>query len=218
MTPNGLLHRLSPRVAFWGLAALALLVSHDAVWTLQVGPGERLAQALRHSGHDYWGMVSLGIAAVAVIVAVISILRLHLLRRRADALDPAGASVRRPSYAARLGRLWIRLLATVAIGFVIQENVEHALSHGHLPGMGALVGPEYPLALPVIAIISLAAALVAAVVRAAESALLARIALALRPPRAPQRVQRPASSAPRLGVPRPRANAGRAPPALLVGI
>jgi hypothetical protein len=218
MTPNRRLPRLSPRVAFWGLVALALLVSHDTVWALQVGPGERLAEALRHSGHDYWDIASLGIAAVAAIVAIVSILRLHHLRRRANSLGPAGASVRAPSYVARLGRLWIRLLAVVAIGFVIQENVEHALSHGHLPGIGALVGPEYPLALPVIALISLAAGLVAALVRAAESALLARIAGALRPRRAPRLVRRPSSSASLVGVLRPRANAGRAPPALLVGI
>ena len=39
--------RIAPRVAFWAFAALTLLVSHDLVWLVQLGPGESLALALR---------------------------------------------------------------------------------------------------------------------------------------------------------------------------
>jgi hypothetical protein len=107
----------------------------------------------------------------------------------------------------------------VAIGFGLQENVEHLISHGHAPGLGALIGPELPLALPVIAFITGLAALVAAALGQAEHALLAVIADALRrcTARAPRSTPRPPlRQAAVLLAPLARAWAGRAPPRTLV--
>jgi len=200
------------------LAAVSLLVSHDAIFLAQIGPGEALARALREAGHDYWGIASLVLAGAGIASLGTTLVRLRALRRKADALGAVPPSGSRP-YGARWLRAWARLLPVVAIGFLMQENVEHVIAHGHAPGLGALLGPEYPLALPVMALITGLAALVAAALSQTELALLAGIADALRRfiGRAPRRTLRPPVRLPSvLGSPLARAWAGRAPPRLLV--
>ena len=94
--------------------------------------------------------------------------RLDLRSGCAASGDGRPASARPPMprrpFARRFAVAWLRLAAVVAVGFVIQENVEHSIIHGHAPGVGALLGPEYPLALPVIGLIGAIAASVAALV------------------------------------------------------
>lgn len=217
MKPMPRLPSIPARLVFWGLAAASLVVSHDAVWTLQVGPGKALADAMRHAGHDYWGPASVGIAAAVALVAFVTLRRLVRLARRADELNASRPSVARPPLLRRAATNWLRLAVVVAIGFVVQENLEHALSHGHVPWIGALVGPEYPLALPVIAAITLVAAVVATVATTAERVLLARIEAASLGLRAPRRLRRHGSGVVvRVGAALSRANAGRAPPSLPV--
>ena len=89
----------------------------------------------------------------------------------------------------------------VAVAFLVQENAEHFVSHAHAPLLGALAGPEYPLALPLLAAITLLGALVTLLVRERERTLLARIAgglprvrRAAEPPLrpGPMRLRRPA--------------------------
>jgi hypothetical protein len=209
--------RSTHRLAFWALAALALLVSHDAIWLVQLGPGEGLAAALRSGGHGYWGGAS-GAMAVLGLVAVVAIVRrLSRLRRCAGELGSGrGVSVRASSYLARASGAWPRLLVLVLIGFTLQENVEHALTHGHTLGLGVLLGPEHPLAVPVIATITLIGSLLASIVLVVEDALLAIIRDIDSRDRAPLRLIRPASTLGRPSLSRSRAHAGRAPPALLV--
>jgi len=201
-------------ISFWALAGMALLLSHDAVYLVQVGPGERLAAALRTASHDYWWAASLGLIGIAILAGVASLVRLALLRRRAAALG-----ARRLPHSGRLGRLsatWLRVAAIVVIGFALQENVEHYIAHGHVIGSGALIGPDYPLALPVLGIVSLVAALVATLVVTSELALIAAIrsatAAAHRPVRTlgrpPQRLPAPSGSV------LARFLAGRAPPSV----
>ena len=81
MKPMRLVRRLPPRLAFWALAAVALLVSHDATWLAQTGPGEALTSALRHGGHEYWGAASAALTLVGLAAAVWAGIRLHRLRR-----------------------------------------------------------------------------------------------------------------------------------------
>jgi hypothetical protein len=208
-----LIARVRGPVAFWAMAGVALLISHDAVLLAQVGPGHELARALREAGHEYWGIASLVLATIGVAAFAATLVRLRSLRRSVAALgaDPAARS--RP--ATRWLASWARLLAMVAIGFAVQENIEHLIGHSHAPGLGALIGPEYPLALPVIALITGLAAFVAAVLGQTEHALLAAIADAMRRilARAPRRTARPPMRlVPVLVAPLAGAWAGRAPP------
>jgi hypothetical protein len=202
-------------IAFWALAGIALLVSHDAIFFVQYGPGEAVTRALRDAGHAYWAAASMVLAGLGVAVAASMTYRLVRLRNRARQLG--GVARRQPSGCAkRMLTTWGRLLAVVAIGFVIQESAEHFVVHGHAIGLGALVGPEYPLALPILALVSLAAASIAVYLNAVEVSLEAAIAAAALHPRAPLRIIRPPLT---LLVPRipvlARAAAGRAPPRVL---
>jgi hypothetical protein len=205
------------RIAFWALAGVALLVSHDAVFLAQLGPGESLAQTLRHATHEYWGTASLAILVSGLVVALAVALRLQRLHRRASELGARLAGAERHGYLRRVALAWPALFAVVAVGFLIQENVEHAAGHGHLPGAGALFGPEYPLAIPVIALITLVGALLGAAVARAERALVTAIDRALRPMlRPPRHLMRPpirVESRPQRALAGTRA--GRAPPSPL---
>ena len=214
------LARIRGPFAFWAAASVALLVSHDAIFLVQVGPGQSLVRTLREAGHEYWGLASLLLGFVGVGVLASIRLRLRGLRRLADSLGAAPVTRSRP-YLTRWLVAWARLLAVVAVGFGIQENIEHLIGHSHAPGLGALIGPEHPLALPVIALVSGLAALVAAALSQAELALLAVIADAIRHRlrRHPRRTFRPPLRlAPTLLAPMARAWAGRAPPGLLVSV
>ena len=170
------LKRIPARLAFWAMAGVALFVSHDAIFFVQLGPGESLTRALREAGHDYWAFASLALAVIGIAAAVGVGVRLLGLRRRAAELGASPGRAERT----RLLPTWLRLFAVVALGFMIQENVEHYLSHMHATGLGVLLGGEYPLALPVIGLISGFAALLASAIGGIERELLAVIAAALR--------------------------------------
>ena len=210
--------RLRPRIAFWAVAGVALLVSHDAVFLAQLGPGDTLAHTLGHATtHGYWGVARLGLSAIGLLAALAFAIRILHLQRRADALGARPVMAGR-AYLRRVARLWPALFAVVAVGFLIQENLEHAVGHNRLLGTGALLGPEYPLALPIIALITLVGGLLGAAIDSTERALATAIAdlmraMVLRPPprlvRAPLRLAAPSPS------PLAGQHAGRAPPSRL---
>ena len=159
-------------MAFWLVAAACLLAAHDLVYFVQLGPGRALAEALRSAGHGYWPIASAAIGAGALLLAARWLLRLSRLERRARDLRPAA----RTGSVRRFLLLWARLLAVVALAFVLQESAEHFVSHNHAPWLGALAGPEYPLALPILAAITCLGALATSLVRERERVLLDRIA------------------------------------------
>ena len=201
--------------AFWALAGLALLTSHDATFLVQLGPGQSLVQILRDTGHGYWGLASLALLGIGIGAAILALLHLRKLERRARELAAAGRPLGTGTYLARVAPYWMRLFAVVGIAFLIQENLEHFALHGHVPGLGALIGPEYPLALPVISLITLVGGLVGAAVVAVERELRAMIesATRLRSVRAPRRIPRPPfQDASVRRSPMANAIAGRAPP------
>jgi hypothetical protein len=160
-------------IAFWLVAAACLLASHDLIYLVQLGPGRGLADALRDAGHGYWPILSALIAATVAGLVARTTLRLYALGRRARELPSRRGA---PARIGPLLRIWMRLLVVVAVAFVLQENAEHFVSHAHAPLLGALGGPEYPLALPMLAAITLLGAIVTVVVRERERTLLARIA------------------------------------------
>ncbi len=212
------LSRLRGPVAFWALAGVALLVSHDAILLAQAGPGRALTDVIRDAAHDYWGTASLVLAIGGVAAVLWTVLRLRSLRGSARSLGATRFAPTR-AFPARWLRTWLRLLPIVAIAFALQENVEHFAMHAHAPWLTALIGPEYPLALPVIGLITALAALGAAALSHTEQALLAAIADALRGfiGRAPRHLGHPPR---RLAVrrlsPLAGTSAGRAPPRAFV--
>jgi hypothetical protein len=210
---------LRGRLLFWGLAGIALLVAHDLIWLVQMGPGEELARSLREGGHRYWSAASLGLAAIGMATLVGIGIRLLVLRRRAARVraDPIHAGW--SAGMLRAGRAWFWMALLVAVAFAVQENVEHALTHGHVPGIAILHGAEYPLALPVIAAITFFTAVGWTVLTGAERALVEAVRAAMLPAigRAPVVVRsRRADPHIRIGSAVSRHVAGRAPPRLLV--
>jgi hypothetical protein len=211
------LRRLPRPFLFWALAGLALLGSHDLVYLVQVGPGEDVARLLRQAGHGYWGSASLVVAAISAVSAGAMALRLVSLRRTARSLGAPALPGTQP-FRSRWTGAWVRLSAVVLLAFVLQENVEHWLTHGHLLGLGAVVGPEYPLAIPLIGAMGALAAAAIALIGRVEGELLVRIASALARAlqRRPLRHHRPDLGLARPGLsPLAGAAAGRAPPSVL---
>jgi hypothetical protein len=162
------------RIAFWIVAAVTLVVAHDLVYAVQLGPGRGLADALRSASHGYLPLASTLVAAAGIAACGTWFLRLRRLAARAT--PQPGLPRGHGSPFRRYLRLFVRLVGVVAVAFLLQENAEHFVSHGHLPGLGALFGPEYPLALPVLVVACLVGALLASLVRERERTLLARIA------------------------------------------
>lgn len=212
--------RLPQPAVFVALAGASLWVAHDAVFLVQLGPGEPLARALRGDGHGYWPAASALMAVAGILVLVGVGAWLLTLRRRARAIGVASeASSATPGRLGLTLRLWLRLFAIVAAGFAVQENLEHLGGHDHLIGLAALHGPEYPLALPVLAAVTAVAAGLAGAVLVVERRLVSAISAALA--RRPARPARSGGQPPRAArLPRmatlARRQAGRAPPALAI--
>jgi len=208
------------RLAMLGL--VSVVIAHDAIFAAQYGFGSAFARAMRDGGHDgYWPAFSMVAVVAATVLGLRAVVRIGRLREMDRATRPVAeaAGPHQRGYRRELIGLWPPLLALVTVAFTVQENVEHFAGHGHVIGLGALTGPEYPLALPVLALVTLAAAAVGALVRWRITVLTAR--LAGRPPVVRRR---------RLGARRPsprwadvaairahawflvRLDAGRAPP------
>jgi hypothetical protein len=171
--------RAMRRIRFCLLALVAMFAAHDAVFLAEFGFGDTFATVMRQTGHDaYWPAYMLLVGVAAGLLAASAAFRIAHLRRRLAALVPLGspgaaapgAWARHvpisdaPSYGREIVGLWTRLLAVVLVGFVLQENAEH-VSHGHLPGLGVLAGPENPLALPALVVVTLLLAALGALVR-----------------------------------------------------
>ena len=181
------------------LIAASLLVAHDGVYAAQYGVGARLAARMSASGHDgiYWPLFSVLGATGAVALGLLAARELLLLSRKVGALDSRSDPQRTaaPGYWRELANLWPRLFLLVTPLFVLQENVEHVLSHGHVIGIGALTGPEYPLALPVLVVVTLLLAALGGLVRWRVAILRERLAAAHRAPREPTSAPRPVTTA-----------------------
>lgn len=170
------------RSRFAILAAVVLVVGHELVLRIGYGPAADASIALRATSHGLaWLLQALAALLATAGLAVVVLARLQRLRGR---LVSQAAPIPARS---RLDRrelliLWERLFAVALIGFIVQENLEHGLLHGHLPGLSMLYGGQYIATVPVFVLLALAGAVVAgfarrrlasleAAVRAADAAL-----------------------------------------------
>lgn len=172
--------RLLAAARFALLVIACVAIAHDVIFAVEHGVGAGFADAMRKGGHDgYWPAFSVIVAVSGTVLGLRAAVRLGRLGRaaaRGQQGPPATSSLAAPrSYPAELVRLWLPLVAVVGVAFAVQENVEHLIGHGHLIGLGALIGPEYPLALPVIGLVALAAAALGGLVRWRIARLQARV-------------------------------------------
>ncbi|HLX35126.1 MAG TPA: hypothetical protein VKR30_07780 [Candidatus Limnocylindrales bacterium] len=205
----------------------SLVLAHSIVFLVRYGSayGEELA----HNGHDLawsiavWASIVLGVGLA--LAGAIQLVRLARAANRTASIAP-----KRSPTAAEIGRLdprafvrsWLRigggLAIAVAILLTTQENIERAGVGLTVPGVGLLVSPEYPWAVPIVVGVGLAVGFVLALFRWRRGVLVARLAAARRA----ALVGRTSALRPRIPWVEPRHAAivahqiaGRAPPAVV---
>ena len=140
-------------VARFALLALGgLLIGHQAVYVAQYGDGAALAEAMTSGGHDgYWSTFTTVALSGLLLLLLRTAWRLVELRRDAAGIvrDTSDAHPGR-AYGRELLRLWPPLFGTVAVAYLIQENIEHLVAQGHLAGFsphrrhGGSARPAHP--------------------------------------------------------------------------
>ena len=185
------------------LCIVAVLIAHDAIFLAQkslTGPAAHLRAVEIHAGH--WPFMSAlatiaGILLLAWAVAHLAGLthggnrlygrfRVGHARRRRSA-RPAVAA-----YRTELVKFWCTLHPAVVLAFASIENIEHLAAGEELLGFGAVTGPHFPLALPVLGAVTLALAAIGALVRWRIAVLRAQVGYGpKRDPRRTVRIERP---------------------------
>ena len=204
------------------LLIVALFIAHDAVYLAQFGIGGRLAAVMTERGHDGYWLAMIAVAVMAGVLAAAGAVNAVLRLRQRLRTVPATSSDRsmRPPYHREVWRLWRVLLPATLVLFGVQENIEYLAAHGDVIGIEALVGPYAPLAIPVLALVTLALAAIGALVRWRIAVLESRIARSLSTalPRStwspPPEWRTIDATAPHRWTLR-RPDAGRAPPRIL---
>jgi hypothetical protein len=174
-------------------------------------------------GHDgYWGPFTLVATVAAIGLMVGSGLVLTRLQRLASRTPSSISMPSSPAaYRRELWSIWPRLFVAIAVLFAFQENIETFLARGDLPGIDVLLNGGLPVALPVLALVSLALAGVGALVRWRIATLQARIRAAMHDARPRSIDARPAREWAAVDAAAPhrwildRRDAGRAPPQAL---
>lgn len=215
--------RMAPRLRLGLLLVVALFTAHDAVYVAQFGLGGRLAEVMTERGHDgYWvGMLALAGVALVLLAAMTGSILLGLRRRLRTVVPLRREHPSGSSYLGEVLRLWRVLLPATLLLFGLQENLEYLVAHGDVIGIEAVIGPNAPLALPVLALVTLALAALGGLVRWRIAAMEARLARSIArvrrrieaaaPPREWRTIHAAAPHRWTLG----RLDAGRAPPRTL---
>lgn len=162
-----------------GTALVALVLTHSLVFLVRYGSA--YGEALAHNGHDLaWSLAVWSAAVLGIGLALAGAVRLAVLARSARSSGSPGAVPARTQLRGRaLIRGWLlasgRLAAVTTVLLTLQENLERAGAGLPRPGIGLVVSPEYPGAVAIIALVSLAVGFVVALYRWRRDALLARI-------------------------------------------
>lgn len=165
------------RLRFASLAAVGALLAHDAVFTAQYGLGPANDAALARSAHAYWPAFTALTLLTAVVLAGGTVAATMELRRLLGGL-PRVEDTTRPPWSTGFLHLWPRLFSLVTMVFLVQENIEHVAAGGSLPGLWVLSAPEYPLAIPVLALVTGLLAAVGGWIRRQHATLVARLVAA----------------------------------------
>jgi hypothetical protein len=166
----------APHAAAWraarrgALLLISLTVAHDLIYRARYDWAYSQGEV---DGHGYWPlMILLTITAFAAIT-------FRSVRRLAAASSDAQGQPEEQSFSASTAAsefraLLVGLLPRVVAAYVVLENVEHLLNHGHVEGIDVLFGPGNELVLPIIAAVASALSLLGALVRWRERILVAQ--------------------------------------------
>ena len=184
--------RLAVRMA---LTAVALVLAHNLIFLVTYGAGA--GAALARTGHDArWGDAATVVLALGGTLLTAGAWRLWRLARRVRDLERSGLRPRvrnGHSLIRTVLRFWVVIAPLSAALLVAQENIEHLSVGLPLPLLGVLYSAEYPVTVPVVALVALAIAAVAGLFAMRVAALQARVAeLTLRHRRVPAGRRRPA--------------------------
>jgi hypothetical protein len=176
------------------LAALVSIVGHEVALSLGNDPMARLSGSLRATEHGPgWLITVVTVAFAAVAALVIAAWRINSLRRRLLAASSAVPWSVAPARADVL-RAWLRIFTLAILAFLLQENLEHLLVHGHAPLFEPLVAGQYVATLPIFAALALlSAATSLRLGRRIDHLAAAVLAAARHATRAPRRVSRPSA-------------------------
>jgi hypothetical protein len=158
------------------LVALALFVAHEAVYLVRYGDAAHTATLDASAGHAYWPAFLAIVGLSLVLLALRAGWRLTLGARQAaeaapSSADPAAAA----SWAAEWRHLFARLAPVTASLFLLQENLEHLIGHGHVEGLAVYIGAGSELALPVVLAVVAGLAGLGALIRWQEAVIAARL-------------------------------------------
>ena len=157
-----------------------LVFAHQLVFLARYG--SIYGEALAHEGHGpAWTgavtTVSVG-SGLLLMAALVGVARLSLELRRSDRGASRAAPVTRRAIGGLVGdglRRTAVLTALTLIALTVQENLEHAAAGLGIPGPGILVSREYPFAVGIVALTSLAIAVVASLITWRRAILVARL-------------------------------------------
>lgn len=161
------------------LVLASLAIAHQLIYLVAHGAGAGYREAMTEAGHDgYWTGFVVVVASVGGILLAVAIRQLVRLARLAAATNSQRVKDHSLRQLARfVGPLWARVGVLTTLAFLVQENLETA-SVGHsMPGLD-VIGGQHSVSLPIIAAVSLAVALVRALVLWRRSVLLAQLRLA----------------------------------------
>jgi hypothetical protein len=135
------------------LAAGVMVSGHEL--TLSIGRVLSADSAALHATEHGtpWMVIVALVGGLLVAIAAIALQRVAALRARLDSVSVRLPAWERPD-PATVARVAARLFALAVVGFLLQENAEHLIGHGHLPLLAPLLEGQYVVALPVFAAIS----------------------------------------------------------------
>jgi hypothetical protein len=173
-------HKSRDLLALAALSLAALVLGHDLIFLLTYGID--VGGALQRTGHGMaWLVTVVSAAVVAGSMAALAIRRLISLSMLARDLERGLVRVRRGS-SGELGReivrLWVPILVTSLILFVVNENLERAAIGLPLPGLGIVIGSGHAPAVLIFAAVSLFVAGFAGLYRWRRDLLEARVVAA----------------------------------------
>lgn len=186
------MRRVPSRLPSFALTVLVGLVFvHDVVFLRTFGDDR--AAALAATGHPQaWGSIVLGVLGLGLGVAIVAGVGLWRMAWRGRALGP-GTQTAPGRVGEALGWLlgeWASLAASIALLFMLQEDVEHLAVHQALPGLGVFGSPAYHDGLAILALVTFLLAATRTLYRSTRARVLARIAADPRPRPRPARVRR----------------------------